>query len=85
MAPQEGSGRFRVSDLLPTNLGLDEKYIAILVEGLRDGSIRPEDLPRPYLRLKDGRYYINDGSHKIRAFLEAGIEEVEADWYSLDD
>lgn len=64
---------------------MDEDYIASLVEGLQNGTIRPEDLPKPYLRLKDGKAYINDGGHTTEAFRRAGIEEIDADWYILDD
>ena len=85
MALQEGSGKFRVADLIQTNPDLDETYIAALVEELENGTIQPEDLPRPYLRLKGGKPHINDGSHKTEAFRRAGIEEIDADWYSLDN
>lgn len=83
MPPNEGTKRFRMSDLIGTNPDLDEAHIQELVDGLSSGRIKPDDLDRPFVRPIDGKPYVNDGNHKVEAFKRTGIEETEADWYQL--
>jgi hypothetical protein len=67
--------------LVLTNDFLDMDVVDMMVKGLQNGTIKPEDLTRPYITFKDGTWYVNDGNHAVKAFQLAQVEKIEADTY----
>lgn len=59
--------------LVITNPNLDSGRVESLTRGLMLGSIQPYELFPIYVRELHGKYYVNDGNHRVAALRRADI------------
>ena len=76
--------KIRTKDLIITNSYLLNKaYIQDLCQQLKKNPDMTHPYGHIYVRLIDGKYYVNDGNHFVTACLMVGIERVLAMIYEM--
>ena len=71
-------------DLVLTREDLDEKKVAKMTEGLKNGTLLPEELTTPLITPIEGSgYKVGDGNHSVKAMQNADIKQVEAEVYKI--
>jgi hypothetical protein len=74
-----------VNSLFLTNPNLDLKYVKALVEGLRQGKIKAEDLEPIEVRIEYGQgNFVAEGNHRAAAFGLVNRRRVRSFTYTYN-